>query len=384
METRQRQARKVRFTLPDCSTLGFNSKFRTLHGTQQYINGTLISSPNNQQIGSDKKSLLHNSEAILKPSLVKGSQTRIVLNLRTICTIPTNTHVNRPTLESVSSKAKCPSAIERMTNQKKPARQLKKSRGETKTSSKSLPMISKKCVSLEDINKRTNTTNDYDYSKQLPNTNAKIKNYNSSSSIKSKVNQFPHNTLVKYSISEDNLSPKLEKMKPIISQTMIPTIEILNSTCDSAEDSYSSLPKLFLHGRMRSNSCHVISLTSKIMKPDPIRESVTQSDSFNYQHNDSDIRLINSRRPSAEVSKMNENLRKTHLSEISMNDNNSKVKKTIKLNLLTVPNLEDKYDDDIDALNDKDSCVESCENPKAHDQNTREFWNFVEKWRSQQ
>lgn len=384
METRERQTRKVRFTLPDCSTLGYNSKYRTLHGTQQYINGTLISPPRNQQMGCDKKSLLPNSEAILKPSLVKDSQTRIVLNSSTTCKIPTNTTENRSMLQFVPSKAKCPSVIERMTNLKKPARQQKKSKGEAKNPPKSLTKISKKCVSLEDINKRTNSTNNNDYSRQLPNTNANNNRYSSSSAIKAKVNQLPQDTVEDYSIRETNPSPRLELKKPIIPKTMIPSIEKLNSTCDPADDSYSLLPKQFIRGRVRSNSCHVISMASKFMKSDAIRELVTQSDSLNYRHNDNDIRLINSRRPSVEMLKMNDNLRKTHLSEITMDNTNLQVKKTLKLNLLTVPNLEDKYDDDINALIDKDSWVESSESPRAHDQNTREFWNFVEKWRSQQ
>lgn len=161
----EKSARRVRFSLPEAKltlTSDHNSRYRTLHGTSRYVNGTLInvthtthSSINSKQTGD--KSIVKLNEIGKQPSktelngmfksnlkngnLPKDSQYKMSINLRPTSVATTkDTQPIKHTLPKTTASAS--------TNKKK----FSKMKTKSEKSFKTLPIIEKKFSSLEDLN----------------------------------------------------------------------------------------------------------------------------------------------------------------------------------------------------------------------------------------
>lgn len=154
----EKSGRRVRFSLPEAklNLTADNSKYR-LHGTKNYINGTLINvsnatlTPTGLKVSTENKSVIklsdmgkQNSKTELKSSLKNGnlpkdSQYKMSINLRptTVSTVNSHARHSLPKTNSISSAA----------NKKK----FSKSRTRSEKSFKMLPNIEKKFSSLEDL-----------------------------------------------------------------------------------------------------------------------------------------------------------------------------------------------------------------------------------------
>lgn len=164
----EKSARRVRFSLPEAKltfTTDTSSKFRAMHGTKNYINGTLITlshttmTPTGPKATTDSKPIMKLSEmgkqnskgelGIFKSSLKNGNlptketQYKMSVNLRptTVSTVNPHARHSLPKANSITSAA----------NKKK----FSKLRTRSEKSFKMLPNIEKKFSSLEDLHDDT-------------------------------------------------------------------------------------------------------------------------------------------------------------------------------------------------------------------------------------
>lgn len=175
----EKSARRVRFSLPEAKlnlTTDQNGRYRTLHGTNRYVNGTLINvthtthSASNLKQSNDKTIMKLNEigkqnsktelNGIFKPNLKNGnlpkdSQYKMSISLRPTSVATTRDSSLKHTLPKTTSSAS--------TTKKK----FSKMKTKTDKTFKTLPVIEKKFSSLEDLNEEISNGKSNDFKSNL-------------------------------------------------------------------------------------------------------------------------------------------------------------------------------------------------------------------------